>query len=256
MGFFEACRSLLPFGLRHASDPDSSVLHAPGDWTNPAPVVYSLSGPRFVADHAARSFSNTPVFNMYDKVRRMGTQLLDQAKCLLDTVTPNDPVCNPFRILTSVDQNAVLLDLPDYRQAKTYTCGLVAGLVVLHYFYPKRSSEAFRKRVAPTRDDGVSSRRLVMALRNSGIQVGIRRAMGFEDIAAAIDAGKPVIVTVARSETEDHWIVVGGYARQPKRVFVWNESWLRCPACFGWREFKAKWEPKGLGFVCARKSTR
>ena len=192
---------------------------------------------------------------MHHNVRRIGAQLLDQAKYVLDLVTPNDPVRNPLSFFTSVDEKAVLLRLPNYRQAKTFTCGLVAGLVVLHYFAPRRSSDAFRKRVAPTRDEGVSSRRMVTALRNSGIQVGIRRAMGFEDIAAAIDAGKPIIVTVTRSEMEDHWVVLGGYARRPNRVFVWNESWLRCPTCFGWRDFRRKWEPIGLGLVCGRRPT-
>lgn len=184
------------------------------------------------------------------------TRLMDCAKAAIDAITPDEPVRNPLHILARRDERAVLLELPHYRQIKTHTCGLVAGLIVVHYLLPRRSADAFSKRVGPSSEWGVHQRRLVQALRKTGIRVSIRSDMGFEDIAAAIGRGKPVIITLARSDEEDHWEVIGGYGRRPNRLFLWNESWFRQPARFSWREFKAKWEPIGLGLVCSKKNAR
>lgn len=183
------------------------------------------------------------------------TRLMEHAKAAIDAVTPDEPVRNPLRILAGRYERATLLDLPPYRQIKFYTCGLVAGLIVFHFFFPRRSARTFSKRVAASPETGVGQQRLVAALRRSGIRVSIRNDLGFEDIAGAIDQGKPVIVTLSRGE-EDHWEVLGGYGRRPNRLFLWNESWFRTPACFSWREFRAQWEPVGLGLVCGRKHVR
>jgi hypothetical protein len=55
------------------------------------------------------------------------------------------------------DASVCTLDLPWYRQAQTYTCGFVAGLMVLHYFRPRRSIDRFLRLTYPTPENGALS---------------------------------------------------------------------------------------------------
>lgn len=183
-------------------------------------------------------------------------KLADAAQRGLDRWTPDEPVRNPLHVFVRRDPGAVLLNLPPYCQIKSFTCGLVAGLIVVHYLLPRRSARLFSKRIDPSVEWGVGQRRLVDVLRRTGVRVGVRYDLDFNAIAAAIDRGKPVIVTVACSEDVDHWLVIGGYARRPNRLYLWNESWLRTPACFRWREFKSQWDPVGVGLVCSKRNGR
>lgn len=117
--------------------------------------------------------------------------------------------------------DVVTLDVPGYRQAQSYTCGYVAGMMVLHYFKPRASAERFWSRCDPETHGLVSESRLVTALRASGVRVGLRSRFTFDDITAAIDGGKPIITTV---DDGGHWFVIYGYRKRPERVFVANGS--------------------------------
>jgi hypothetical protein len=119
------------------------------------------------------------------------------------------------------DEGVVTLDMPGYRQTQSYTCGYVAGMVVLHYFKPRASEDRFWDRCDPDTHGFVSETRLAAALRASGIRVGTRSRFSFSDIKTAIDAGKPIITTV---EEGAHWFVIYGYRARPQKVFVANGS--------------------------------
>ena len=58
------------------------------------------------------------------------------------------------------DEDETTLDVPGYRQTHTYTCGFVAGLMVLHTFKPGSSIDRFFKRVDPDEEMGTSTTRL------------------------------------------------------------------------------------------------
>jgi hypothetical protein len=150
------------------------------------------------------------------------------------------------------DGHSVVLGLPPYQQVTTYSCGFVAGMTVLHHFYPGRSAAAFWRKVGATPEAGTDQPQLVRALRRSDVRVGIRDDLDFEGMAAAIDAGSPVIVTVRRPTT-DHWVTVGGYGRRPRRIYLLNDSVLRSPNVYTWQEFRRVWAWAGTGLVCSPK---
>jgi hypothetical protein len=194
---------------------------------------------------------------MFDTVRRIRDSVAETVFNHWDSVAEtvfNHYVSNPMKWFTPTpDEHSVLLGLPCYRQVSRYSCAFVAGLIVLHYFFPARSAMAFWTRVGATPDDGAGQGQLVRALRRSGISVSIREDLRFEDITDAIDADRPVVVTVRRPET-DHWVVIGGYARKPRRVYLFNDAWRQCPYCYSWKEFRAVWDPVGTGLVCRPKA--
>lgn len=115
----------------------------------------------------------------------------------------------------------VTLAVPGYRQVESYTCGFVAGLMVLHTFHPRASINAFFHRVRPTPLHGASTRKVADALRKSGIGVSIRKKLGFHEIRREIDAGFPIL-TCVKTEDEDveHWVVIYGYGLKPNRLFL------------------------------------
>ena len=58
-------------------------------------------------------------------------------------------------------------------------------------------------------------------MRSLGIGVDRRTKLTFDDICDAIDAGRPVLVCVTTSDPDmSHWVVIYGYGRRPKLVFV------------------------------------
>lgn len=149
-------------------------------------------------------------------------------------------------------EDALTLDLKGFRQLESYTCGAVAGLMVLLTFKPRASQKRFFKRANPDREYGTSNSRLVKALRQSGIGVSERDDLTFEDIADLINQGFPIIITVKTKDREvDHWVVIYGIARKPRAVFIAGEGFhlfrsRRTP----WAEFRRRWSPQGSGLVC------
>lgn len=146
--------------------------------------------------------------------------------------------------------------VPGYKQTQAYTCGFVAGLMVLHALYPRSSTEAFYRRVLPDREMGTSNKKLLRALRRSGVGVSIQSRLGFAEIREAIDAGFPIITLLkTRSEEILHWVVVYGYgirtAKTSNRVFVAGNGlpFFNQPA-IPWSRFCQMQSPLGFGFVC------
>ena len=148
--------------------------------------------------------------------------------------------------------DATVLDVPGYVQTQTYTCGFVAGLMVLHAFKPNSSIDLFYRRVAPHEDRGASTEKIATALRKSNIGVGKRESLTFDAIADAIEAGYPIVTTVSTGDPEvNHWVVIYGVGRKPKRIFLAaNGLPFLSHKKYPWRTFKDKWCPSGFGLVC------
>jgi hypothetical protein len=146
------------------------------------------------------------------------------------------------------------LMVPGYKQTQTYTCGFVAGLMVLHALYPKSSSLAFYRRVNPDPEMGTTIKKLLEALKLSGIGASVRRGMQFRDIQRHIDAGFPIITLVKTGEKDTtHWVVIYGYGNEsgknPPRVFVAGRQLFHQPA-ISWPRFCELQSPFGFGLVC------
>jgi hypothetical protein len=155
------------------------------------------------------------------------------------------------------DLGARTLDLPGYKQMDAYSCGFVAGAMVLRCFHPRRSLRRFFDLCQPHYDTGISTTALITALRSSGIGVSYRKDLTFNKFARALDAGYPVITVVhTPMPNVDHWVVVYGYGRRPNRLFIAGDGLRVIDACgsrkeVAWDAFvKQVWAYRGHGMIC------
>ncbi len=151
-------------------------------------------------------------------------------------------------------EGADLLDVPGYKQTQSYTCGFVAGLMVLRTFYPDADTEDFYNCVRPNPTSGTSNTRLISALRQNGIGVSVRNNLGFDQIRKTIDAGFPIITLVKTNDIDTlHWVVTYGYGlksgNRPNRIFVSGNSFFKSRE-IPWSKYARLISPKGFGLVC------
>lgn len=153
---------------------------------------------------------------------------------------------------TDEDPLETVLDVPGYGQTEEYTCGFTAGLMVLHTFHPSRSPDRFFREVAPDREWGTSTTRLVSALRRNRVCVSMIDEHRFERIAERIEAGEPVITVVSRTAEVDHWVVIYGVRRGRKKLVYVAVNGLptRRGCVYEWSAFRRIWHPKGSTFAC------
>lgn len=149
-------------------------------------------------------------------------------------------------------EDTTILKIPGYRQTKNYTCGFVAGLMVLHKFKPKASATNFYYLCNPDREQSTSTGNLVRALRKNGVRVSIKKNMTFEQISDALENNMPVIMEVKRTRGITHWVVIFGYAVGPNRLYVAGNNLLGTE--YEWSKFKKMIATNGDWLVCSKKS--
>ncbi|MBX3739974.1 MAG: hypothetical protein KF712_03205 [Akkermansiaceae bacterium] len=151
-----------------------------------------------------------------------------------------------------ISDDVVTLDITGYRQIESYTCGFVAGLMVLHTFRPEANIDRFFKAVRPTQKYGASARKVVNALRNFRIGVSIREDLDFSGIRKQIDNGFPIITCVHTDDPHiDHWVVIYGYGTKPNRVFIAaNGLPYLARREYSFAEYSKLASPRRFGLVC------
>ncbi len=132
----------------------------------------------------------------------------------------------------------VVIDIPGYRQIKSFSCGFVSGVMVLEGFGKKIDTEKFYQDCRPHQEWGISTRKLSDALRKNGIKVKIRQKLKFDEVAEAIAAGNPIITTVKRRNDIQHWIVIYGVNKRTKEIFVAGDKFWFTPD-----STRQKWDP-------------
>ncbi|MBL9160690.1 MAG: hypothetical protein JNJ70_24635 [Verrucomicrobiales bacterium] len=163
----------------------------------------------------------------------------------------------PDPLLPPAGKDVCILDIQGYRQVESYTCGFVAGAMILHTFHHGASLRRFFEQCSPDREMGLQQNRLVRSLRANGIGVGLRHDLDFENIAATLEQGYPII-TLTKTERSDviHWVVIYGYGRRPNRVFIAGEGLPLINNLTGHKEIpwprfsRSKWANRGFGLVC------
>jgi hypothetical protein len=182
------------------------------------------------------------------RTRPRGPYCLD--KSTRERLLP-DPLSHP------ACERANTLDLPGYKQMDGYSCGFVAGAMVLRAFHPRRSLRRFFNLCRSDYDRGISTTALISALRASGVGISIRRDLTFSGIVKTLDAGYPIITVVHTPVPNvDHWVVIYGYGRNPNRLFIAGDG-LRIIRVWGarkevaWDTFQQTvWAYRGQGLVC------
>lgn len=146
----------------------------------------------------------------------------------------------------------VTLDLPTYHQVDTFSCGATAGFSVVAAFRQDCSFDQFYESLAPIPGQGVSCGRLVRTLRKFRVGCRVQEYMSFNQIVKSIDAGFPIIAGRLTEHGEDHWCVVYGYGRQPKRVFLIGRSANPLlPAQIDWEAFRSSFRAvRGPAIQC------
>lgn len=149
----------------------------------------------------------------------------------------------------------VCIAIPGYRQTKSYTCGYVSGLMVLHAFDPKASAKDFLAQCQTHEEWGMSTRKVASALRQAGVGVRIRQGVNFSEIADYIKNGHPIITSIQRRGEIHHWVVIYGVNTKTKEIFIAGEKfWFSlAPTVMSWKDFR-KSLVKGTDFlVCWKK---
>jgi len=152
----------------------------------------------------------------------------------------------------------VTLDLAGYRQIDSYSCGAVASAMVVKFLRPSVSFERIHAAVDPCREIGAGTLRVMRGLRSLGLVVKRQTKLTFADIRTAIDDGHPVMVCVTTSDPyTNHWVVIYGYGRRPKLVFVAGQGLhFIARQRVKWPDFRSKWSPPGEGTVCWKANPR
>ena len=144
--------------------------------------------------------------------------------------------------------NETTLNIHSLVQIDGYSCGAVAGTMVVRTFYPEVKFRDFYKAVNPY-PDGVGTTQLINTLRK--FNIGCRKIrLTFREIRKVIDDGCPVIVNIMSVHEEDHWAVVYGYKEDPKQVFISPDPGV-VRKRMSWAKFKHKTrQVDGIGIVC------
>ena len=136
------------------------------------------------------------------------------------------------------------LNVPGYCQIESYTCGFMAGLIVLHTFKPNADSTDFFYTVDPCRVMGTTTEELKGSLGAWDIGVDEYDNLDIDEICLHIDDGYPVITTLNVYPGMDHWVVIYGY--DGNELLLANNNHNRLTR----KEFRRQWPEKGFGLVC------
>jgi hypothetical protein len=144
----------------------------------------------------------------------------------------------------TADPRVTTLPVPGFRQARDYTCGFAATLMVLRYFGADIPGVELFRRLG-TDKGGTRQNAIVRELRAAELRANVRYDVNFTRICREIDRNKLVIGYL---HDDEHWLVIYGYGRDPDRVFVADPH----PS----RECEHAWQPygerlSGFGIVCS-----
>jgi hypothetical protein len=122
------------------------------------------------------------------------------------------------------------LNLRAWTQWDGFSCGAVAGWIVVNTFFPNSSWKDFYDFCSPCPDEGLSDNCLVSSLRAFRVGVGIKKApISFAQIRRTIGNGYPIITTIdCPCENVAHWVVIYGYSEDSKgrkQVYLANNSY-------------------------------
>lgn len=136
------------------------------------------------------------------------------------------------------------IPLPNYRQQDEHSCGFLAALTVVRYFYPDTSRRTVLQEVRPSIHHGVDRNSLMDGLYRLGVVAGFRSNMTVSMLRRHVRAGRPVIVSVWPEDwISDHWVVVQGFS--PDRIHLTN--WPRCISLARFAELWSDMDMRGQG---------
>ncbi len=153
------------------------------------------------------------------------------------------------------NKDDIVIEIPGYRQTKSYTCGFVSGLMVLHSFNRKVSPKKFYSLCNVHEEWGMSTRKLATALRKMKISVSIKPGLKFDEILGYLSEGKPIITSIKRRDDIQHWVVIYGANKKTKEIFVAGDKFWFSPmkTHLKWNVFRRRVATGADFLICSPK---
>ncbi len=163
--------------------------------------------------------------------------------------------------------------MPDLRQYGTYTCGTTCVQMIMNWVAPYEGDinlTVYEEELETTEEAGTPPENMVRYFEKNGIPASAKEKRTIKELAAALDAGHPMIMCIqawsaaddggyntddpSNQETyltEGHWVICVGYQKKKSGyVFYFND-----PACVGYcmmndKELDQRWiDMDGAGKV-------
>ena len=142
-----------------------------------------------------------------------------------------------------------LIRLPDLSQGADYTCGASAMQAICEYFGVGPETEAeYVQALGSDQQDGTNVDRILEFGRQQGLEVAAKEEMTSKEIAALVDAGRPVLVLIQAwaeqpSDYADyangHYVVVIGH---DDKGFIFEDPSLKgTRGSLPYGEFERRW---------------
>lgn len=151
----------------------------------------------------------------------------------------------------TVAEADVLIEIPALRQYGGYTCGTTCVQMLMNWIFPYQGDlnlAAYEEALGTTEEAGTPPESIVRFLKESGVAAAEKEHRTIEELAAALDAGRPTLMCIqawssaddgsyntddpSDAETylaEGHWVICAGYQRLESGYrFFFND-----PACVG-----------------------
>jgi hypothetical protein len=175
--------------------------------------------------------------------------------CFMSRFSSYLPKIKPAFLELAVPEDGVMLEVPAYGQLDTYSCGATAGYALVRTFHKRANFKRFYRAVSPDPEEGIGPLYLRRALRKFRVGTRERRNMKWPDIRECIDQGFLLLIGTGKENPDwqgDHWSVLYGYGRRPKRVYLTNQPgvlWHQEEV--PWGQFvRSVWNPAGKALVC------
>jgi len=174
---------------------------------------------------------------MKNTIKRILDGIVSAAKQLEEALDPEATVLEDFERSLQID---------------TFTCGAQSTYMILRYYGKARSIDAVTKALGTT-TDGTDEDQIRALLTKRGLIVRRIQRPTIAKLQQAIDAGRPVLVSVDSKKYKNagHWAVVYGYS--PGHVFVADPSLRRARLCrHTTEEVRGRWDKWAM--VVAKKA--
>ena len=145
--------------------------------------------------------------------------------------------------------NGTSLDIAGYRQNDGYSCGAIAGYIVLKAIHGDVNFREFYEKVAPCPKNGTTDRKLISTLKLFGvITKKSDKRLSWREITRAIDGGFPILTTFNYWSSEDtHWVVLYGYSRS-RDIYIANPE-SRAPHRVSYKKYSELYSGDS-GYIC------
>lgn len=145
---------------------------------------------------------------------------------------------------------AVLIEIPQTRQATPYTCGIAVLQSILAHNGILYRQDVLERDVGATPEDGTNPQAIIQCLNKHGIGAVIEQNMSLEQLRGHIDAGRPVICFLqawnddpgfdySNAWEDGHYAVAIGY--DSCRIYFMDPSTLATYAYIDNAPFLRRW---------------